>query len=266
MYIKFKKYQGAGNDFIIIDNRILCSNFPYPLVEALCDRKFGIGADGLMLLEEDEHYDFRMRYFNADGKEASMCGNGGRCIAAYAHRLGLFENSCHFLAMDGAHSATVNGNTVNLKMTDVDGVISTEKYFYLNTGSPHYVKVVADCRNYDVVNRGREIRYSEAFQPDGTNVNFITPEKDIIHVRTYERGVEDETLACGTGCVASALCVALLNGDIRNTYTIDAQGGQLKVSFERQGHAFRGIWLEGPATFVFDGEIDTDNLPVKTEK
>lgn len=263
MNIKFKKYQGAGNDFIIIDNRIPISDFPQPLVEILCDRRFGIGADGLMLLEEDDRYDFRMRYFNADGKEASMCGNGGRCIVAYAHQLGLFADSCHFIAVDGPHSATINGNTVNLKMTDVDGVISTENYFYLNTGSPHYVKVVADCLHYDVVNQGREIRYSEAFQPDGTNVNFITPDKDIIYVRTYERGVEDETLACGTGCVASALCTALLKGDTRNTYTIDAQGGKLKVSFEREGHAFRNIWLEGPATFVFNGDIDTEKLTAK---
>ena len=216
MIIKFQKFQGAGNDFIIIDNRNQVYEFTREIVEYFCDRKFGIGADGLMLLETCPGYDFKMRYFNSDGREASLCGNGSRCIVAYAHRLGLFLQTTRFLAADGEHQGEI---------------------------TPQGVRV---------------IRYAPSFQPGGTNVNFITPTPACIRIATYERGVEDETLACGTGCVAAALSAALLNHDHSGTYTLQAKGGILKVSFKQLAdNHFTDIWLEGPAEFVFTGEIET---------
>lgn len=256
MNIKFHKYQGAGNDFIIIDNRHNLYDLPPKIVEHLCDRKFGIGADGLMLLENNPDYDFRMRYFNSDGKEASMCGNGGRCIVAFAHHLGIFSLSTRFIASDGEHEASVTPSGVRLKMCNVDHVQVADEFFFLNTGSPHYVRIVENAFRTDVFEEGRKIRYAQEFQPEGTNVNFITIMPQHILVSTYERGVEAETLACGTGCVASALSAGILNKDIQNTYHIKTKGGDLKVSFKRQAeNRFTDIWLEGPAVFVFQGNI-----------
>lgn len=260
MNIKFQKYQGAGNDFIIIDNRSHLYEFSSQIVEFLCNRKFGIGADGLMLLEEADGYDFRMRYFNSDGKEASLCGNGSRCIVAFARSLGLIGKTTRFIATDGEHTATIEDDNVCLKMSDVSAIIRTDNYFFMNTGSPHYVQIVDDCFNYDVYNEGRRIRNSACFQPDGTNVNFITPTPQYISVVTYERGVENETLACGTGCVASALAVAHLRNDTKNTYDIRTKGGNLQVSFQRNGEYFHDILLKGPAKFVFQGEISINGL------
>lgn len=256
MIIKFQKFQGAGNDFIIIDNRNLLYDFTTQIVERLCHRKFGIGADGLILLENCPDYDFYMRYFNSDGKEASMCGNGGRCIAAFAHQLGLFKETTHFLAVDGSHEAILTPNGIQLKMCNVTEIIIQPDYFFLNTGSPHYVCLVEDAFQTDVFQEGSRIRNLLQFQPEGTNVNFITPTPSYIKVATYERGVEDETLACGTGCVASALATSILRNDNHNTYAIKTKGGNLKVSFKREkGTQFINIWLEGPAEFVFSGEI-----------
>lgn len=257
MILKFQKYQGAGNDFIIIDNRYPLYDFPAVEVEKLCHRKFGIGADGLMLLENDRNYDFRMRYFNSDGKEASMCGNGGRCIVHFAHSLGIFENTTQFIAADGVHEANLSDDTVRLKMQNVAEIISAPGYFFVNTGSPHYVEIVPDAFQINVSEKGKAIRDSSAFQPEGTNVNFITPTPTNIRVTTYERGVEAETLACGTGCVASALVVAFLRKDAQNTYNIQTKGGNLKVSFKQSPDlTFSDIWLEGPAKQVFCGEIE----------
>lgn len=257
MIIKFQKYQGAGNDFIIIDNRKQLYDLTEQIVEHFCDRKFGIGADGLMLLEECPGYDFRMRYFNSDGREASLCGNGSRCIVAYAHSQGLFKQYTRFLAADGEHEGELTPSGVRIKMSDISQITITPDYYFLNTGSPHYVKIVEHAFETDVITQGKAIRYSPLFQPEGTNVNFITPTAENIQIATYERGVENETLACGTGCVASALAVALLNNDPANTYILNAKGGILKVSFKRSGNqSFTDIWLEGPAEYVFSGEIE----------
>lgn len=257
MNIKFQKYQGTGNDFIIIDNRQGLYELSRDIVRLLCDRKFGIGADGLMLLEQCEQTDFRMRYFNADGGEATLCGNGSRCIVDFAYRLGLFEQTTRFMAADGEHEGQMTKNGVKVKMHDVKDILVTPEYSYLNTGSPHYVKIVEDAFQIEVVKEGRKIRYSTAFAPEGTNVNFITPTDNYLKVATYERGVENETLACGTGCVASALTLALRNRDTKNVYHIQTKGGKLKVSFERRpDNSFTNIWLEGPAEKVFTGEIE----------
>lgn len=256
MNIKFHKYQGAGNDFIIIDNRLQLYDLSNTIVKQLCDRKFGIGADGLMLLENCSGYDFRMRYFNSDGKEATLCGNGSRCIIDFAYRLGLFKQTTRFMAVDGEHEGEMIANGVRVKMLDVKKIQISPEFFFMNTGSPHYVTIVPDAFNMNVYEEGKKIRYSSPFQPEGTNVNFITPVSNYIKVATYERGVENETLACGTGCVASALSVAILNQDHINTYIIETKGGQLKVRFERrEDNSFSNIWLEGPATYVFSGEI-----------
>lgn len=264
MTIHFHKYEGTGNDFIIIDNRNhLFDKNNHELIAKLCDRKFGIGADGLMLLGDCPGFDFRMIYFNADGKESSMCGNGGRCIVAFANTLGIIPHTAHFIAIDGTHEAMIcdkdDKNTamlLRLKMNNVMDIESTDDYTYLNTGSPHYIKIVKDAETLNVFEEGRKIRYNERFAKEGTNVNFIEKQEKGIFVRTYERGVEDETLSCGTGVVASAL-TASLKGiiDTKDFCKIKTKGGNLTVYFDRGGESFNNIWLEGPVKFVFKGEI-----------
>lgn len=259
MSVRFYKYQGAGNDFVIIDNRD--GSFEASDVEKiahLCNRRFGIGADGLMLLEEAEGYDFRMVYFNADGEEGSMCGNGGRCIVAFAHDRGLIGDHTRFIAVDGAHEATIDKEMgwVRLKMIDVNGIMQDGKAYVLDTGSPHYVLQVADLAQLDVFAMGSRIRYSERYSAKGINVNFVEPRPEGIVVRTYERGVEDETLACGTGVTAAAIAMAVAqdkHGAL--SYPVEAMGGRLKVSFVRSEDLFYQVFLEGPAKFVFAGEI-----------
>ena len=257
--IEFFKYQGAGNDFIIIDNRDRQFNGDnISLIKKLCDRRFGIGGDGLMLLENHSDMDFTMRYFNADGREASMCGNGGRCIAAFAVHQGIVEtpDNFTFMAVDGEHQASYNDGTVNLKMIDVDTISIQPNHTFLDTGSPHHVEFVDKIEQLDVYKLGKEVRYSEHYAPDGTNVNFVQF-KDLnnIKVRTYERGVEDETLACGTGVVASAISAHLKKPEY-NQFNIEVLGGNLKVTFDAENRQFKNIWLEGPATFVFKGSIE----------
>ena len=258
METKFYKYQGAGNDFVVIDNRD--NHFDgdnVELIVSICDRRFGIGADGLMLLQAHPEHDFVMRYFNADGREASMCGNGGRCIVAFARKLGLIGNKTRFLAVDGIHEADIyKEDLVNLKMQNVPEVEIGEDYFYLNTGSPHFVQFSDNIDLIDVVQEGRQIRNSERFVTEGTNVNFVQLHAKGIKVYTYERGVEDETLACGTGITASALCAAIKTGKDEGSFPVQAKGGQLEVSFKRSGNQFTEIWLKGPATFVFEGTIE----------
>lgn len=258
--IHFYKYQGAGNDFIIIDNREGTFDADNKsLIEHMCNRRFGIGGDGLMLLENHAELDFTMRYFNSDGGEASMCGNGGRCIAAFAVHKGLVSNPDNFcfMAVDGEHLASYKEGVVNLKMIDVNIVNEDDTFTFLNTGSPHHVCFVDNVAKTDVYNEGKNIRYSGQYQPDGTNVNFVEfMQANKIKVRTYERGVEDETLACGTGVVASAISAHLKEPSFRE-FDIDVMGGKLKVCFEPDGEGgFKNIWLEGPATFVFEGVID----------
>lgn len=259
MKIKFEKYQGTGNDFILIDNREkLYSKITSAQVKKMCDRHMGIGADGLMLLNEKDGYDFEMIYFNADGKEGSMCGNGGRCIVQFAASLGIKKNEYRFWATDGEHLAQVDlEKNISLKMKDVHKVEFALDHYILNTGSPHYVKFVPDVQFIDVVDEGRKIRNSKDFAEKGINVNFVqTLSEDRIYVRTYERGVEDETLSCGTGVTASAL-IAAHNDNGFNRVEVSTIGGELSVEYEKISETeFRNIFLAGPATFVFSGEIE----------
>lgn len=255
----FYKYQGAGNDFIIFDNRNgAFKRDNVDLVRHLCDRRFGIGGDGLMLLQDKEAYDFEMVYFNADGREGSMCGNGGRCIVAFAQDQGIIGSETDFLAADGAHHARLHKTVgwISLKMGDVAEIRRVGDAYLLNTGSPHYVQSVTGLATYPVVEEGRRIRYSDTFRKDGINVNFVEPDGDGYYLRTYERGVEDETLACGTGATAVALAMAWHNRmeGIRET-PIRVAGGRLVIRFNGAGDRFTDVFLEGPAEFVYKGEI-----------
>lgn len=258
MTLSFYKYQGTGNDFIIIDNRDNSVQLSTAQVKRLCDRKFGIGADGLMLLNKKEGYDFEMIYYNADGRLSSMCGNGGRCLVKFAYNIGIRKKEYHFLAVDGVHEATVEDNGwVYLKMKNVNGIIKAHYIdSVLDTGSPHYVKHVHDLQHFDVVKSGKEIRYSDDYKQDGINVNFVEQNDDSLFVRTYERGVEDETLSCGTGVTAAALVYAH-NDNGFNHVDIKTLGGRLAVEFDKKGEdVFENIWLCGPADLVFKGEIE----------
>lgn len=259
MQIEFSKYQGTGNDFVLIDNRNnLISPDNTSLIEELCHRRFGIGADGLMLLENEHNYDFRMRYFNSDGKEASMCGNGGRCIVAFAYHLGIIQDRTKFIAVDGEHEAKVEDNEghikVNLKMVNVSGIEKNETTFYMNTGSPHYVQFIDDHNEFDTYSNGKAIRYNKRFAKEGTNVNFVSFNNNDLQVSTYERGVEDETYSCGTGVVASAISAGFLKN--KNRFNINTKGGKLSVSFNKiDNQNINNIWLMGPATHVFSGSL-----------
>ncbi len=256
MTISFFKYQGTGNDFVIIDDRAGKLNLSEKQVNDICNRRFGVGADGLMLLQSAEGYDFKMKYYNADGKEGSMCGNGGRCLVQFAFDSGIKKEKYLFIAVDGEHEATFGEHGwVQLKMKNVDDITTHHGDSILDTGSPHYVKLVANLSSYDVVEKGREIRNSEQFVTHGINVNFVEQLPRKLVVRTYERGVEDETFSCGTGVTASALVFAH-NENGFNRVDIQTQGGQLAVEFDKIGdHSFENIWLCGPAKFVFNGAL-----------
>lgn len=257
MLINFSKYHGTGNDFILIDNRNLDFPLSNNLISIMCHRRFGIGADGLMLIEKHKDYDFKMRYFNSDGKEASMCGNGGRSIVAYAKKLGMISSQALFLAFDGEHSAKIDdNNNVKLQMQDVSSVIIDGDSFFLNTGSPHLVKFIDSHQDFDTFNMGKEIRYSDKYKEEGTNVNFVSfQNNNEIRVSTYERGVEDETYSCGTGCVASAIASFIKTNSNLKEYKIHTKGGLLKVSFEENNKIFTNIVLEGPTENSFNGEF-----------
>ena len=265
--IIFYKYQGTGNDFVIVDNRAgRFGDTDIGKIAFLCNRRFGIGADGLMLLQNKKGYDFEMVYFNSDGRTSSMCGNGGRCIVSFAKKLGVINSTAHFLAIDGEHRAKVNSDGwVSLEMNDVKQVEMNDEFCWLNTGSPHYVRFVNDIDKYDVLNEGRKVRYSGRFEKEGTNVNFIAAANDRLFVRTYERGVEDETFSCGTGVTAAALVAALHDKATGKDHCdIRTLGGDLRVKFDRKSdNSFTGIWLEGPAEFVFKGEIEVKDHPQK---
>jgi diaminopimelate epimerase len=259
MKIQFWKYQGTGNDFVILDNRDKkYDRLTREQVQFLCDRRFGIGADGLMLLNSHKDYDFEMKYYNSDGGESSMCGNGGRCLTKFAHDIGIILSDYRFIAIDGEHEASINTDgTVALKMNDVDNVKYDRGNYILNTGSPHFVTIDNDVMSIDVFKRGRDIRYSDAFKNEGINVNFVqqTEEPDKIIVRTYERGVEDETYSCGTGVTASAL-VCYHNDNGFNRVEVQTKGGDLSVEYDKIGDSFRNVWLNGPAVKVFEGTIE----------
>jgi diaminopimelate epimerase len=261
--IPFVKYQGTGNDFIIIDQRKTryIEKGEKDKISLLCDRRFGIGADGLMLIESSELYSFEMVYFNADGNESTMCGNGGRCIAHYAVKLGVFKEKTTFWAVDGEHQVVVNGKEVSLKMCDVKELQQIgPDIFTLFTGSPHYV-VKTESIPEDVKGEGQKIRYSEPYYNDGINVNFVVFDKNsnVAMVATYERGVEEETLSCGTGVTAAALVCHRLT-DCNSPVDVHTKGGNLKVSFLPQGEGYSDIWLTGPATFVYAGKIRYKHL------
>ncbi len=259
MKLHFYKYQGTGNDFVIIDNR---KGDMKPLhheqVKKICNRKFGIGADGLMIMNHLEGYDFEMLYFNADGFPGSMCGNGGRCMVKFAGDMGINAYTYRFMAVDGEHLAEIDEQGwIKLKMKEVNTVIYENGHAVLDTGSPHLVKRVHDIENVDVVETGRHIRNSKEFVEKGINVNFVEAlDDDTIFVRTYERGVEDETLSCGTGVTAASLISAHHERGF-NRIEVKTPGGRLSVEFEKMSdHQFQNIWLCGPATRAFNGEID----------
>ena len=266
--MRFYKYQGAGNDFLIADNRDGGISLTEEQIAALCDRRYGVGADGLMLLEASGSYDFRMTYYNSDGSGGMMCGNGGRCIVAFAADMGLTHFD--FEAADGFHTAQIlkdegREKTIRLKMKDVSGIIRYEALegvhvpsegCFLDTGTRHYVRFVEGLEDHDVVKEGRDIRYNGAeLQPVGANVNFVQPFDGGIMVRTYEKGVEDETFACGTGIVAS--CIAAYNEGVRPSmeengrvrYDVRAKRDSLAVDFKPADIA-EDVWLTGPATLV----------------
>ena len=263
MLLKFHKYQGNGNDFIIIDNRK--QSFPVindVLIRTLCDRNFGIGADGLMLLERSADYDFHMIYFNSDGKEGSMCGNGGRCMVHFARELAIVKDTANFSGIDGIHEASFDdGGLVHLKMQDVDKIESDGPAYILDTGSPHYVMFEDSIAGMDVVKAGRMIRFSDRYKDKGINVNFVQRALDHIIIRTYERGVENETLACGTGTVAAALASVIDSHSKDVSIKAETRGGLLEVRFRHKGRlSFSDIWLIGPAKHVFEGIVDTDDI------
>lgn len=259
MQIKFYKYQGTGNDFVMIDNRD--GKFPKnntKLIEQLCDRRFGIGADGLILLENDNSTDFRMVYYNSDGNQSSMCGNGGRCLVAFAKSLDVIERETTFIATDGLHHATIfEDGIVSLQMKDVDSVKVTPEYVFLDTGSPHHIEIVEDLKNLDVKSRGSKIRYGELYGEKGSNVNFVKQiDGTTFSLRTYERGVEDETLSCGTGATATAIAMKVLGKTDSDTIQLNVEGGKLEVSFHSKDNKFTDVFLKGPATFVYSGTIN----------
>ncbi len=259
MKLHFYKYQGTGNDFIILDNRNgQYSSISKEQVNRLCERRFGIGADGLMMLNQRDGYDFEMKYFNADGGESSMCGNGGRCLVKFAYNMGIRKNMYHFIASDGPHDAEIDADgQVSLKMKDVGSIAEFGTDFLLDTGSPHYVKFINDVTGYDVFKKGHDIRYSGDFAEKGINVNFVQQKNDHeIIVRTYERGVENETWSCGTGVTAAAL-VCYHNETGYNDVTVFTKGGKLTVEYDRSNdESYSNIFLCGPAEKVYEGDVE----------
>lgn len=257
MQISFFKYQGTGNDFVMVDNRNLF--FPkddVALVARLCDRRFGIGGDGLILLESDSDADFRMVYYNSDGNTSSMCGNGGRCIVAFAHQLGIIQNQTTFIATDGLHEAKIlEDGSIALHMKDVDAVETNAEYIFLDTGSPHHVQMAQNLAQLDVKTLGSQIRYSDLYGKAGSNVNFVAPTPQGFALRTYERGVEDETLSCGTGATAVAIAMHAIGKTTAQQIELDVQGGKLSVSFDVKDGKYTNVVLTGPAQRVFDGEV-----------
>ena len=266
MQLEFYKYQGTGNDFVMVDNR--SEFFPKEntqLIANLCDRRFGIGGDGLILLENDTiapnlamTTDFKMVYYNSDGNQSSMCGNGGRCLVAFAKKLNIIENETTFIATDGLHHATIGDDgLVSLQMIDVDQVKVSSDYVFLNTGSPHHVQLVDDLENYNIRENGAAIRYGDLYGKTGSNINFVKQIDDTtFSLRTYERGVEDETLSCGTGATAVAIAMNVLGKTNASEIDLNVEGGKLVVSFDKKEEQFTNVFLKGPAEFVFKGTIE----------
>ncbi len=258
MEIPFFKYQGTGNDFVIVDefDRPYVDMDDQESIARICHRKFGVGADGLILLRPAEDYDFEMVYFNADGRPGSLCGNGGRCAVACMHQLERIQSATHFVAADGAHQARiVRPDFVELRMNDVTALEEGKGFYVLDTGSPHYVSFVEDLSDLDIVESGRAIRYSSRFAASGINVNFVEVQGEDLRVQTYERGVEDETLSCGTGVTATAIADAYRKGTESGETLIKTKGGDLMVKYRKTADGFSDLWLCGAATLVFQGQI-----------
>ena len=255
MILNFYKYQGTGNDFIIVDNRTKI--FPknnIALINKLCDRHFGIGADGVILIENHDTTDFKMIYFNADGSE-TMCGNGGRCAVAFAKKLNIIDRKTTFTAFDGAHYAEIDNDIISLHMVDVNEINISNDAVYAFTGTQHHVELVESLDNYPVFENGKKIRYS--YDSPGANVNFTQQiNTNTFRVRTYEKGVENETLACGTGVTAVAIAMYATKKTTEQLIKLPVEGGLLQVSFDEKNGKFSNIFLKGPALFVFKGEIE----------
>jgi len=256
MEVDFYKFQGTGNDFIMIDDREESFDMnDESLIKSLCERRFGIGADGLILLRNHENYSFEMIFFNSTGAKSTFCGNGGRCVLSFAHFLEIFEEKCEFMAFDGVHEGIVKGDMVSLKMADVTEVNVREDSVVLDTGSPHLVKVVENVKSINVMNKGKKLRFSNEFGDYGINVNFAEV-NDGISIRTYERGDEIESLSCGTGSVATAIALYEIEKiDVTNV-SINTTGGTLEVSFQHDGKSYVNIWLSGEASMVYSGEFE----------
>jgi diaminopimelate epimerase len=258
----FTKYHGTGNDFILIDDRITKLNISPENIKKLCNRHFGIGADGMILIRNKMGYDFEMLYYNSDGLPGSMCGNGGRCSVAFAHTLGIIKDKTVFVAFDGVHEAVIisaEPYVVKLHMNDVREIEKGTDFYFLDTGSPHYITFRSDLDSLNVLAEGRTIRYNKRFNVEGTNVNFVVIKNNELLIRTYERGVEDETLSCGTGVTASVLAASIHSNTISSGCKVHTPGGILNVHFKKSGNGFTDIWLEGEATKVFEGQIKIGN-------
>lgn len=256
MNLAFSKYHGTGNDFILLDNRQkIYPSLTSERVAFLCDRHIGIGADGLILIQEHPRLDFSMRYFNADGRESSMCGNGGRCVTAFARKLGIIQKEAHFEAADGLHYSKVLEKGILLRMKNVDNLVEMEEGLWLDTGSPHLVVETTKPAEIDVFKEGRKIRYAEKWAGKGVNVDFVAVDEEAVIARTYERGVEDETLSCGTGAIASAIYAVRNRKDGSYSLPVHMPGGILQVHFQKNETLYEDVYLEGPATFVFQGTI-----------
>ena len=263
MVYQFYKYEGCGNDFVIIDERTEGLQLTQSQIAVICDRRFGIGADGLLLLRAHPDFDFRMIYYNADGSRATMCGNGARCLSAFAHKMDAIDIEGRFIADDGPHTAEILWvedaiTQVAISMKDATPDDLSPEHVIINTGTPHYVLFVDDIETTDVVTIGKKIRYNPQFAPIGTNVNFVQMTPNEIIVRTYEKGVEDETLACGTGVTASAMAASLLTG--KTSFDVKARGGNLHVSFDLKEKTFTNVVLIGPARLVYSGLFDLQTI------
>ena len=257
--LPFSKYQATGNDFIMIDNRNkIISKYDTKLFAMWCHRRFGIGADGLILLENDQMSDFKMVYFNSDGNQSSMCGNGGRSMVQFAKQLGIIQNNTTFMAIDGLHEANIYPDgLVQLKMTDVSEVQNQPTHCFLNTGSPHHVELTKDVANLEVSKIGAKIRYSGMYGEAGANVNFVEPiDENTFLLRTYERGVEDETYSCGTGATAAAIAMHYTKQTSQHEIHLQVLGGKLTVQFTPTENGYEQVYLTGPAEKVFDGFIN----------
>ena len=256
MLIPFNKYHGTGNDFIMIDNRKLNLQLTQNQVSQLCNRKFGIGGDGLILLQVKNEV-VEMVYYNSDGAPSSMCGNGGRCFVVYCQKLNVLSDHGEFLAVDGTHPFNMANGLVSLKMGNVSVIETIADDVFMDTGSPHYVTIVEDVLEIDLMKDARKVRYNDRFSSEGTNVNFVEMMDGVMHIRTYERGVEDETLSCGTGATACAIAMHYLGHISELEVPVKVLGGKLSVSFEPNADgSYSNIWLTGPTASVFEGKTE----------